>query len=54
MDVIEYAPTRGQYAYTFGGVASAMRVRPGTVLRLCSEDAFNGSCAASMTYLAPR
>ena len=30
MDVIEYTPTRGQYAYTFGGVASAMRVRPGT------------------------
>ena len=42
MDVIEYPPTRGQYAYTFGGVASAMRVRPCTVLRLWSEDAFNG------------
>jgi hypothetical protein len=43
MDVIEYTPTRGQYAYTFGGVASAMRVRPGTALRLWSEDAFNGA-----------
>ena len=42
MDVIEYAPTRDQYAYTFGGVASVMRVRPGTALRLWSEDAFNG------------
>ena len=42
MDVIEYTPTRGQYAYTFGGVASAMRFRAGTVLRLWSEDAFNG------------
>ena len=42
MDVIEYAPTRDQYAYTFGGVAFAMRVRPGTALRLWSEDAFNG------------
>jgi acetamidase/formamidase len=42
MDVIEYRPTRDQYAYTFGGVASAMRVRPGTALRLWSEDAFNG------------
>jgi hypothetical protein len=28
MDVIEYPPTRGQYAYTFGGVASAMRRLP--------------------------
>jgi hypothetical protein len=25
MDVIEYTPIRGHYAYTFGGVASAMR-----------------------------
>jgi hypothetical protein len=34
MDVIEYTPTRDQYAYTFGGVAAAMRVRhraPGLV-----------------------
>jgi acetamidase/formamidase len=42
MDVSEYTPTRDQYAYTFGGVASVMRVRPGTALRLWSEDAFNG------------
>ena len=41
MDVIEYTPTRDQYAYTFGGVASVMRVRPGTALRLWS-DALNG------------
>ena len=43
MDVIDYTPTRDQYeyAYTFSGVASAMRVRPGTVLRLWSEDALN-------------
>jgi acetamidase/formamidase len=43
MDVIEYTPTRDQYAYTFGGVAAAMRVRPGTALRVWSEDAFNGA-----------
>src|SRR5215208_6202465 len=42
MNVSEYTPTRDQYAYTFGGVASVMRVRPGTALRLWSEDAFNG------------
>jgi acetamidase/formamidase len=42
MDVIEYVPTPEQYAYTFGGVASAMRITPGTTLRLWSEDAFNG------------
>jgi acetamidase/formamidase len=43
MDVIEYVPTREQYAYTFGGVAPVMRVEPGSVLRLWSDDAFGGA-----------
>ena len=43
MDVIEYTPTREQYAYTFGGVAPAMRIKPGTALRLWSDDAFGGA-----------
>src|SRR6201986_4223461 len=42
MDVVEYTPTRGQYAYTFGGVAPALRVAPGAALRLWSDDAFGG------------
>ncbi|MDH2415957.1 acetamidase/formamidase family protein [Nocardioides sp. CER19] len=42
MDVVEYTPTREQYAYTFGGVAPTMRVAPGTALRLWSDDAFGG------------
>ncbi len=41
MDVIEFTPDREQYAYTFGGVAPVMRIKPGAVLRLWSEDAFN-------------
>ena len=43
MDVIEYAPTRDQYTYTFGGAAPVMRVKPGAVLRLWSDDAFGGA-----------
>src|SRR6187551_2826491 len=43
MDVIEYVPTRARYAYTFGGVAPVMHVKPGTVLRLWSDDAFGGT-----------
>ncbi len=43
MDVIEYTPTRNDYAYTFGGVAPVMRVKPGTALRLWSDDAFGGA-----------
>src|SRR3954466_15037564 len=43
MDVLEYAPTREEYAYTFGGAPPAMRVRPGTALRLWSDAAFGGA-----------
>jgi hypothetical protein len=42
MDVVEFTPKRGQYAYTFGGVAPLLRVRPATALRLWSDDAFGG------------
>ena len=42
MDVIEFSPTPEQYAWTFGGVAPVMTVRPGTALRLWSDDAFCG------------
>ncbi|MCH1866535.1 acetamidase/formamidase family protein [Nocardioides sp. CFH 31398] len=43
MDVIEYTPTREQYTYTFGGAAPVMRVKPGSVLRIWSDDAFGGA-----------
>ncbi|MQA01278.1 MAG: acetamidase [Streptosporangiales bacterium] len=42
MDVIEYTPEPDQYAWTFGGVAPSHRVRPGSLLRLWTEDAFCG------------
>ena len=42
MDVVEFRPTPDQYAWTFGGVAPSHRIRPGTVLRLWTEDAFSG------------
>ena len=41
MDIVEFNPSLEQYAYTFGGVAPVMRIKPGSVLRLWSEDAFN-------------
>lgn len=43
MDVVEYVPTREQYTYTFGGAPPVMRVRPGSVLRIWSDDAFGGA-----------
>src|ERR1700730_3713794 len=42
MDVVEFTPSPGEYAFTFGGVAPVRRVKAGTVLRLWSEDAFGG------------
>jgi acetamidase/formamidase len=43
MNIRDYTPTREQYAYTFGGVAPALRVKPGEALRLWSDDAFGGA-----------
>jgi acetamidase/formamidase len=42
VDVVEYTPGRDQYVYTFGGAPPVMKVRPGTALRLWSDDAFGG------------
>jgi len=43
MNVIEFKPTRDQLNYTFGGAAPVMRIKPGTALKLWSEDAFNNT-----------
>jgi len=46
MDVVEFVPSIDQYAYTFGGVAPVRRVRPGSALRVWSDDAFGGALRA--------
>ncbi|WP_427887527.1 acetamidase/formamidase family protein [Kribbella sp. GL6] len=43
MDVLEFTPEPADFAWTFGGVPPVRRVRPGTALRLWTEDAFAGS-----------
>lgn len=47
MDVVEFTPSFEQYAFTFGGVAPVLRVRPGTAMRLWSDDAFCGALRAA-------
>lgn len=47
MEVVEFRPEREQYAFTFGGVAPIRKVRPGTMLRLWTEDAFCGTIHSS-------
>lgn len=42
MDQVTFIPTVDQLTYTFGGAAPVMRVRPGTVLSLWTEDAYGG------------
>lgn len=42
MDILEFTPKPDQYAWTFGGSAPTHRIKPGTVLRLWSDDAFCG------------
>ncbi len=42
MDVVEFRPGPDQYAWTFGGAAPTHRIKPGTGLRLWTEDAFSG------------
>lgn len=39
---MEFHPSPDHYAWTFGGVAPTHRIRPGTALRLWTEDAFSG------------
>jgi len=40
--VIAYRPEADQFAWTFGGAAPVMRVQPGSVLELWTEDCFAG------------
>jgi acetamidase/formamidase len=43
MSEIRFHPTPDQLVYSFGGVPPIMRVNPGDVLHLFSEDAFNNT-----------
>lgn len=40
--VVPFRPSPDQYAWTFGGAAPVLRIRPGTVLEVWTEDCFAG------------
>ena len=42
LDVLTLDPDPDRYAWTFGGVEPVARVKPGTVVRLFTEDCFGG------------
>ena len=45
--VTRFVPTPDQFAWTFGGCEPAMRIQPGDVLDLYTEDAFGGRIRSS-------
>jgi acetamidase/formamidase len=47
MEIVEFHPGPEQYAFTFGGAAPVRKVRPGTLLRLWTDDAFCGALRAT-------
>ena len=54
MDVVEFRPEPEELAYTFGGVDPVRSVRPGDVLKLWSQDAFNGRLRSSEDRVSER
>jgi acetamidase/formamidase len=42
MEHVAFVPSADQLTYTFGGAAPVIRIRPGTVLTLWTEDAYGG------------
>jgi acetamidase/formamidase len=42
IEVVNFRPEPSQFAWTFGGAPPLLRVRPGTVMELWTEDAFGG------------
>lgn len=43
MEIIDFKPKFEEFAYTFGGAKPVMRIKPGTALKLWTEDAFNNT-----------
>ncbi len=43
MEIFEFKPTIDQLAYTFGGASERVRIKPGTAVRLWTQDAFNNT-----------
>lgn len=42
LNVVSYRPERAEYTWTFGGVQPVMKVKPGDILELWTDDCFAG------------
>lgn len=47
LSVTRFVPTEDQYAWTFGGCKPVMRIRPGDVIDIFTEDCFGGRIRTS-------
>lgn len=47
LEVVSYRPKPSEFAWTFGGVPPVLKVKPGTVMELWTEDAFGGRVRTS-------
>ncbi len=52
--ITRFVPTEDQFAWTFGGCEPIMRIRPGDVLDLFTEDAFGGRIRSSQDLPSQR
>src|SRR5438477_873121 len=52
MSVISYRPEPAEFAWTFGGVAPVLKVAPGDVLELWTEDAFGGKVRGPQDHVS--
>jgi acetamidase/formamidase len=54
VEEVEFAPAPDEYAWTFGGAPPVRRVRPGSLLRLWTEDAFAGNLRSTSDKASER
>src|SRR5207249_7902664 len=52
MNVISYRPDPAEFAWTFGGVPPVLKVAPGDVLELWTEDAFGGKVRGPQDHVS--
>jgi len=52
MSVISYRPEPAEFAWTFGGVPPVLKVAPGDVLELWTEDAFGGKVRGPQDHVS--
>jgi acetamidase/formamidase len=51
-EIFTYTPDPSEFAWTFGGAAPVSSIKPGTVMKLWTEDAFGGKVRAPQDFVS--